>query len=324
MAANTLTFAWWNVCNFAHFDTTKAGKDRWPSSRDEFEAKAQRIASVLNSCFRGTQGIDVIALGEVTKGAAEFLRNHYFTDHEAYSLDLTGQPSFQVAVLYRRDLDVELGPPVIPPFMPRGTRPAAELDWIISRHRVRFVAVHWQSRRGVTSTKYRSQVAAFLGRRTYRFLNHARATDRHVVIMGDFNAEPFDDELCDWLNATRSRVEARRPHWSDTDTHRARLYNVGWRLVGETRPYDSMDFRDSSVAGTYYYHATNTWHTFDQLIVSSGLISNGYPYLIERYCRVIDARELLDSHGRPLPFQRADNGWTGCSDHLPVVAAISY
>lgn len=77
-----------------------------------------------------------------------------------------------------------------------------------------------------------------------------------LVVMGDFNDEPFNRSVREYLLAIRDeeRVLSRR-------TRRPYLYNCTWRLMEEAAP------------GTYYHTEGETpWFMFDQVMVSPGLL----------------------------------------------------
>ena len=147
----------------------------------------------------------------------------------------------------------------------------------------------------------------------------------HCVVVGDLNAEPFSDEIVEWFDSSRSRFHSRTRHHSDKDVSRARLYNVCWRLLGETTAHDGRNEKLARAAGTYFYEKENSWHTLDQILVSRGLVCNEPPFLNESKCEILDLEVLLDSKGRPRRFENIGDGvWAGCSDHFPVFASICY
>ena len=46
-----LTFAWWNLHNFAHYDAARCSNPRWPKRQADYEAKRDRILE-LEGNFR--------------------------------------------------------------------------------------------------------------------------------------------------------------------------------------------------------------------------------------------------------------------------------
>jgi len=63
------------------------------------------------------------------------------------------------------------------------------------------------------------------------------------------------------------------------------------------------------------------WRTFDQVLVTGGLLSATPPYLDEARLRVHhDTGKLVD--GLPAKFRRANGVVEGLSDHLPLSGVI--
>jgi exonuclease III len=125
-----------------------------------------------------------------------------------------------------------------------------------------------------------------------------------VVMLGDFNASPFDAEVCgsEGLFAVRDRDEAER-EWASPvlalGEGQRPLYNPMWSLLPEdcTRP-----------AGTLLYNQQHMlrWRIYDQILVSHDLIDKiqGPP----------EIRAEVAGH-RLLSGGRIDRT---ISDHLPV------
>jgi len=67
-----------------------------------------------------------------------------------------------------------------------------------------------------------------------------------VIVIGDFNDEPFSDAMQSQLRGVRER---RLVHG---DPDRELLYNPFWRKLGEHRPAGRVA-PSFSPAGTYYY-----------------------------------------------------------------------
>ena len=95
-----LSFCWWNLHNFAHYDNQRSGLKGWPKSLAEYEAKKARIMQVLDELFP-TALPDLLAICEITPKAAwdlgESLKNVYV----AITATSFSENAFQVAVLHR-------------------------------------------------------------------------------------------------------------------------------------------------------------------------------------------------------------------------------
>ena len=194
--------------------------------------------------------------------------------------------------------------------------------------RIRFYLCHWTARFRKQAEKWRIQSAQELGIAVYRFLHPEEQVEesRHVVILGDFNEEPFG-LLETWLHACRERSRARGlEHYTDKSIQRARLYNCSWRLLGE-RFSHPLDAEERAAAGSYYWQNGKTWYTFDQVIVSGTLLSGSPPYLDERRLFVACGKkevpdQLFGPDGHPCKFQWNKGAPVGVSDHLPICGSI--
>ncbi|AWM39519.1 hypothetical protein GobsT_21440 [Gemmata obscuriglobus] len=95
-----IRFAWWNVNNFAHYDASRAGQERWPLEPPAYAEKCARVDAALQHLV-ATQAPDVLGLGEITATAAEELRNRALSGYELIFPDAAPGAQFQVAVFHR-------------------------------------------------------------------------------------------------------------------------------------------------------------------------------------------------------------------------------
>jgi hypothetical protein len=96
-----------------------------------------------------------------------------------------------------------------------------------------------------------------------REINSATA-DPLVILMGDFNDEPFDESMVTLLPSTRDRTLARAGGF---------LYNPFWRFLGEMVPY-RIGENFQGHGGTFFHRAgvETRWLTFDQILFSSAFV----------------------------------------------------
>lgn len=330
-SVSELRFVWWNAYDFYDFRPEKikrGGKSRWPSSRADYEEKCRRVDNALSELFSEIGMPHILCLGEITKAAAEELRDRMMPKYRVISLDVKAdEPTLQVAVLYSEDsaeFSFVESMPIVVPRVPRGTRPMAVLDAKIGAHVIRFIACHWQARIDEEgSAKIRNRSAEFLSEYCYEFINSV-AGGNHVVIVGDLNEEPFEKNL-EVLNAHRHRARSlSKPHWTDKDVKRTHLYNLSWRLLGEKHPHASPNRNTDAMkdcAGTYYWESKSSWRTFDQVLVSGGLLESARPQISEAHCSIVSTDGFL-TDGLPLKFERDAKKLRGLSDHLPISGKI--
>lgn len=314
---------WWNANNYYHFDSAETG-DRWPKSDADYAEKCRRVDFALNSFFASSKKPMILAFCEITKKAAEDLRMRLLSDYDLISLDvLTNRPSLQIAIFFKKTIHIKITEqnPIVVSDMPRNTRPMAVLDVENGVKCVRMVFCHWQARFEEEAKSSREKMAEFLNKYTYDYLLSSR--DRSVLIIGDLNEDPFEEALIK-LHAHRYRSRAGDKHWSDKDTRRIHLYNCTWRLLGEKAAYSNNNSSVAkSAAGTYYWGLKKRWHSYDQIIVSFGLISNNLPHLDERATHIVDLPEFIPEK-LPVGFKKDKSGYIGLSDHLPIYTNIIF
>jgi hypothetical protein len=311
---------WWNAQDFAHYDPTRAGEIRWPSSVAEFTAKADLLTAILKDLV--TDGPVIIALAETTRVAAETLRDRLLPSYIVSSLDILPRSDFHVALIYPPGGDFRFEPPFSAAYVPRGTRPMAVLDIMWQSHTVRLIAAHWTARFSEASERTRSETARELSRYIFDYLDSARPDEyKHIMLVGDLNEEPHGLLERD-LFAQRERARARRKHWSDKDVKRRYLYNISWRMLGEREPASAARFNS---AGTYYWGEASEWRTFDHIIVSGSLVTTEYPRIDELATSVVVHDELYRAGAVPAKFWWNGNAATGgASDHLPLTTILSF
>ena len=146
--------------------------------------------------------------------------------------------------------------------------------------------------------------------------NKPQKEDREVMIIGDLNEEPFDNIIIDYLNTHRYRDRAlKRGHWADDDVKRIHLYNCTWRLLGEK--LNGKKILAPHIAGTYFWADKQSWHTFDQIIVSGGLLDSIPPHIDEGNTEIVNLQEFMPEN-TPRKFSFSEKGYSGLSDHLPL------
>ena len=165
---------------------------------------------------------------------------------------------------------------------------------------------HWPSRSGgvYESEPYRILAAETLSYWLSR-IEEIKGEGAAILVMGDFNDEPFSRALTEYALSSRSLVKVLR-------ARTPRLFNLMWPPMGRR-------------LGTYYYNFFP--NVLDQLLVSRGLVeTDAAPPL----CVVADSARIempapMVSGGLypdPLRFGRPSSPTTfnpdGYSDHYPI------
>lgn len=152
--------------------------------------------------------------------------------------------------------------------------------------------------------------------------------NRPVLLLGDYNDEPFDESVRQALRTSHLRQDVvdrgrlaegaktvlRTYH--ETDIW---LYNPCWHLISAGRP-----------CGTFYREGT--WRIYDQVIASHGALLPTSPMqLVEGSLRVFSEPQI--EYGRTtvematrggMPREFSPETGTGVSDHFPLVFELDF
>ena len=167
------------------------------------------------------------------------------------------------------------------------------------------IANHWPSRLGggkFSSEPYRIVAAETL---SYWLSKIPEKFDSEpaIMVMGDFNDEPYDRAITDYALAIR---EKRRV--ASSRSQKPYLYNLSWSIYG-------------AGSGTYYY---GKWDILDQMMVNRPLVQINTPVQYQDGSFSVFRPDYLLKNGKPRrfgrPSKRYDEG--GFSDHLPVTAVL--
>lgn len=293
-----ISLVWWNTS----LSPPKAKKDR-VSDNDK------KIALGLVLEFIDKHNIDVLGLCEVAQADIDWLGPHISALGYLIESAVTkaGRGAFDSCVIYRADkLAFKDKSALEYRKLRRTTRVGYQLLFeIIEESRPFHVFVsHWPSRLNLeANAPLRHTLGTQLRNAVETILNADPKS--LIVLMGDYNDEPFDASLALNLFASRDRALVR--------ANSELLYNPFWRRLGG-RDHYQHDNEDTNYAGTYFHKGASSdrWHTFDQIIVSSAFLGNSDWHLKEASVEIVDIPEytkyVLDSK---MIF-----------DHLPVKVVL--
>jgi hypothetical protein len=166
---------------------------------------------------------------------------------------------------------------------------------------------HWQSRRSMHDKPHRAGLGSTL-RDSINSVFQATGENSHVILMGDFNDDPYEDSMTHHLKATRDK--------NFVLANKRVLYNPFWREMGALIPYVHSDRSVWDYPyGTCYYknHSEMTfWKTFDQILFSSSFFGKNNWHLSEGATKIYSLVE----------FGRYFEDWSKVSDHLPVSTKV--
>ncbi len=137
--------------------------------------------------------------------------------------------------------------------------------------------------------------------------------DKNVLLMGDFNDEPFSSSLLEYLNASYDRNYVL----SQKSVEKVVLYNCAWEGLATAKP------------GSYFYEKgkVTNWSMLDQIVVSPALLSGvaGLRYVPSSFR--VEQELTADENGVPYRICSWNDDdelvWQpGYSDHFPAMITL--
>ncbi len=291
-------------------DTTKdddeflpGGIRRWTYSR--YSRKISSLYKTISAAGEWTPPA-IVAFCEIeNRRVLEDLV--YGTNLSKYNYNIVHQDSpdtrgIDVCLIYRKDIaDIvtcrymvimdTAGNPV-------ATRSVLYSKFLVSGDTIHLFINHWPSRRGgvLTGESRRIQIAGMI-REMADSIASSADSDAKIIVMGDFNAIPGDQEI--------NMITGK--------------YDSGISLI---------NLSESLARGTGTYRYRGTWEMIDQVIVSDAVLNDGYgvytkPELLKPF-----RADFLLKRDPVYPGLSPFSTWSGYryqggfSDHLPVVLEL--
>jgi len=180
-----------------------------------------------------------------------------------------------------------------------------------SSNRLVLIGNHWPSRGGgqYESEPYRiiaGETLSYFHQRILEENNKEEKGNTAILVMGDFNDEPFNRAITDYALATTSLLKVK------LSKEAPRLYNLMWPIMAQG-------------VGTFYYN--NFPNLLDQFMVSKGIIDGNKVKVKENTVEVVVFPEMVAGQYKyPVRFGRPFNNSLderGFSDHLPVSVVLT-
>lgn len=291
MEKENFSLAWWNT-SLAPGASSRATS-----------AERMLACGVIDQMIQ--MGLDLIVLCEVSDEDIEHIRQTcVFGSYRMESMITNaGRSSFDTCLIFNNDLVNVLNLTSL--MSQKGNRVlkyAQRLDLAVGQSKSLFhlFISHWPSRlwcqedhadRDHLGLRLRDAVEAIM----------AESDDSpHIILLGDYNDEPFAASLGEHLMATRDRnLASRKQHL---------LYNPFWRNLAASGTDEDY------FCGSYFYKSGNItqWHTFDQIIFSHAFVAAKEWRLNESSNNILCQAELL----------KLVTDQNNCFDHLPVMAEM--
>ena len=311
-------------------------------TKQVYDKKIENLASIIASMHNG-DGPDILGVCEIENDdVLNDLKNEIGNNDlefvQAPSPDIRG---IDVGLFYCSDkLELKTKTPhLVHHRYPTRDILESKFKVIENNAELHVMVNHWPSRmRGKYETEpLRINVAEYCGRLVDNILKLNRKDflalddtqqnldkinkkwNKNVLLMGDFNDEPFDRSILNYLQAVKDLdhieelVKASSgqniPNPKKYLRLKAYLFNCMWSLLG------------SSDVGTYHFSPSpNTMNMLDQFIISRGLYYGEQKLKMKLQSLNIFTDVIGTTKGRPRKFNW-DNT-KGYSDHFPIECVI--
>jgi endonuclease/exonuclease/phosphatase family metal-dependent hydrolase len=170
--------------------------------------------------------------------------------------------------------------------------------------KIQIFLCHWPSRIMGDSEKKRLLAADIV----YSYALELMEENSDVMIMGDFNDNPYDESILKNLNSTRCHDSVRK-HPKEY------FYNPFWRSVISEDKYNHLVTDESFRTGTFKFKQMlgTMWHSYDQIMFSGSFLGKGTWHLNEQRTKVIE----------DIAFIKDFDNNKNLIDHLPIVCEIT-
>lgn len=313
--------AFWNLENFFdHLNST----DRTPALQNRLardlanwdvatrDRKRDQLVTIIRQMGNGA-GPDLLGVCEIENQTvinllaagmnAQFAGRNYQTTH-ANTADGRG---IDVAFIF--DANLFTAGAQFSHFVMRRTftRDIFQVSFTTNRGRT-LVAMgnHWPARSGgrLESAAYRAVAGETLAYWHER-VREVLGDDTPIIVMGDFNDEPFDESVRNYALSWRSRTKVLRA----TDP---KFFNLMWQEMGNG-------------IGSYYY--SNHPIMFDQFFVNENMLrATSLMRADEQSVRVSQFADMKSGGLYPTPIRFSGHGnaanLNGYSDHYPIEMVV--
>ena len=321
--------AWWNVENLFSKANDPARTDKLQRAlagelagwtQPVLDKKLDQLGSIITQ-MNGNTGPDIFGVCEVENadvlsqliGRLSSLNRNYKVVHA----DTKDKRGIDVAFIYDGAKFKVNRAEIFNHFILRrnATRDLVQVNFYTKAANNRLVLIgnHWPSRLGgeYASEPYRIIAAETLAYWHERIIE-LHTNDQAIVVMGDFNDEPFNRSLVEYGLSERieKRVKSKR-------SRNPYLLNLMWPFMGQG-------------LGTHYYAGLPGM--LDQFLVNRPVLRDDSPFTVDLgSVEILDYPEMVMTsganrggprrYGRPSESSTFDKG--GFSDHFPIGMVIS-
>lgn len=282
---------------------TPTGKQKWTNER--YQQKLEKIAKVI-SMIGDEDGAEIIGVCEIeNEKVLKDLVNDPLLKKHGYNYvhyDSPDERGIDVGLLYKESVFKVTSSKNYEAKFPDNdkTRDVLLVSGELEGEEIHFIVNHWSSRGGgEEKSRPKRMISALIARQIVDDLE-AQNPNAKILLMGDFNDEPFNKSLTEGLQAVDSK-----------DLKGKQLFNAFYSL-------------QKAGKGTYNYKGD--WNMLDQMVISKGFLTNnakGWNYLDGA---IYDADYLKEASGKYKgnPFRTfvGTKYLGGTSDHFPIYVQL--
>lgn len=352
-SANCLNVAFWNVQNLFDLDSSPIATELGFTAvhgwdRQALRQKIERTAQIIRDLFDG-RGPDLLGLCEIENvRLIELLLEAVDRDDLKLAVSPNSpEQNLDTALIYS-DRILELTSAACADHQfhwAYPTRDAFEGRFVVRSidSELTVIVTHWPSHsKNAQSHRLRWAAADYLQQQLERILKLPRRKflqlrdsamsaaqvqerwQRPVLVMGDFNDEPWHENLTSGLHAsyslrsgpfTTAPAEQKLPSYRTYAAMPVPLFNPMWRLLAQPDTGSTVRLDDPQPQKLY-----------DQMLISVGLLAPDGRLSLQRDSDGIPAVDIVrpdsmtDEQGCPIAFD-LETG-RGVSNHFPIVSAI--
>lgn len=313
-----LFLAFWNVENL--FDVESAdrpeklkrivGKDLAGWDGVLLDAKLRQLSKVIRAMNAGV-GPDILGVCEVENrnvllGLSARIAGDGGRHYEVAHADTSDNRGIDVAFLYDPRIASASPGEMFQHWIVKryATRELFQVNFRIDGQTVVLVGNHWPAR---SAGQYESEPYRMTAGETLAYwierIQAELGEDVAIVVMGDFNDEPFNRSLAEYAlstNDSRQVASGRNPY----------LLNLMWPIL-------------ASGAGSHYYGGR--WNMLDQILVSRGVVNGKSGWRVHGEAR-IESKAMMSHRNRLGPrrfgISPGERDTAGFSDHYPVSVTL--
>lgn len=286
-----VTFAWWNT-------------GLAPSAVSRSTQEQRDVACSVIAYMMAITQADLIALGEMSNEDFSYISNKLESSGYCFVNEITaaGKSIFDICYAYNPSKVFVCATKDI--LSGRGKitlKVAKKLEILLAGSASLFHVYisHWPSRLWCSEHNFKRSVLGLRLRDQVEHIIDNLPGKPLVVLLGDYNDDPYAQSLSDLLMASRDIDLVKRKE--------ELLYNPFWKHLSKVSA-------ESQVSGSYFYKAgeVTKWHTFDQVIFSHAFIGGQEWRLID------DCKHILDFSDYTHLVKNSASDF----DHLPVYGTI--